>query len=82
MKQTEHCIIRKSQRGIKDCHISLLFENGSVNYAPGGLRKLTLTRKAVQEAICKRKKEIQILSNLAGLTAIVDQEIILTYDRK
>ena len=78
MKNTKHCLKRMSQRGIKDKHILFLLENGSINYAPGGLKKFTMTRKNVQEAISKLKKEIQILSNLPGLTAIVDQETVIT----
>jgi len=78
MIQTKHSNIRKAQRGIKDNHISLLVEYGSVLWAPGGLKKITMTRKDIQEAISKRKKEIQTLSNLSGLTAVIDEETILT----
>jgi len=70
--------IRKSQRGIKTEHLSLLFEHGSKRIAPGGIKKITLTRKDIQRIISKRKKEIQTLSNLSGLTAIIDGEAILT----
>ena len=78
MTYTNHGSIRKTQRGIRDRDISLLFENGSVKRAPGGLEKKVLTRKDIQAAISKRKRDIQVLSKLSGLTAVVDNETILT----
>ena len=75
---TMNSIVRKSQRGIRDYHISLLFENGSIERVPGGMKKMVMTRKDIQAAISKRKQDIQVLSNLSGLTAIVDGETILT----
>ena len=78
MTHTNHSIVRKSQRGIREHHISLLFEIGSVERAPGGLERRVLTRKDIQAAISKRKRDIQVLSKLSGLTAVVDSETILT----
>lgn len=78
MIHTNHSTVRKSQRGIKDHHISFLIENGSFTSAPGGVTKVTLTRKDAQAAISERKREIQEISNLAGLTVILDRDVILT----
>jgi hypothetical protein len=82
MIHTNHSVTRKSQRGIRDYHISLLFQNGSFTPAPGGATKVTLTRKDAQAAISERKREIQDISKLAGLTAIIDGEVILTIYKK
>jgi hypothetical protein len=78
MTYTNHACIRKAQRGIRLRDISLLLENGSCNQAAGGKTKLILTRKDIQCAISRRKKDIQLLSKLTGLTAIVDNDIVLT----
>jgi hypothetical protein len=78
MTYTNHCSIRKSQRGIRVRDISLLIENGSVKRAPGGVEKMVLTRKDIQGAISQKKRDIQVLSRLSGLTAVVDNDIILT----
>lgn len=79
MIYSNHSIIRKAQRGIKNEHVSLLFENGSTEIAPGGVKKVMLKRKDVQAAISRRKKDIQLLSKLSGLTAIVAQDEVITF---
>ena len=82
MKHTKHSIKRKSQRGITDFQLSLLEKEGSIKRAPGGIEKLVLRKKDAQDAISMRKKEIQALSKISGLTVIKDGQTILTVYRK
>ena len=78
MIHTIHSKRRTCQRGILNQHMSLLFKYGSVSRAPGGVQKVTMRRKDIEAAVSKRKKEIQMLSNLSGLTAILNDDKILT----
>lgn len=78
MYKTKHAQVRMSQRAIRDWQLELLHACGQTASAPGGALKITATRKAVNDFIMQRKKEIQAASKLLGLTVIEKDGFVLT----
>jgi len=57
---SNHALIRKSQRGIRNEQLSLLFENSSVERAPEGVEKVVL-KKSCAGRHQQKKKRYQIV---------------------
>ena len=78
MDLTHYGIMRKTQRGIRTNDVALLLTYGKPEKAKGGATKIILTRKTIADIIAVKKRDIQSLSSLSGLTAVVEGDNILT----
>lgn len=62
----------------------MIFEYGSITYAPGGATQVYMDRKARNRAIAEVKKSLKAIERAYGTTLLLnrDDEIIETYKNK
>lgn len=78
MKKSKHFMKRQQQRGISDCLLNIIEENGKYLRAPGGATKIKLGNREYQDLVHKIKHFLQILDRAKGRTIIVDGQDMLT----
>ena len=78
MKKTKHAIIRSQQRGIKNNHIDLIVEHGTVIRKPGNVIEFRLFNKdktkAKHKAYEEYKGKIQDIDKCGNKGVLVDPE--------
>ncbi len=75
---TQHAQVRMRQRGICLEAMSFIEKYGEVNYAPGGVKRMTLLKKKRDQIIKELKKTIAIVEKAAKLEIIQSKDKIIT----
>ena len=83
IKVTTHAQIRIKQRGIPRIAVSVLMERGICRKAPGDATRYYLDKRAIDQYIHERKREIQKVERLKNIKLIVanDDGSIITVRR-
>ena len=71
---TAHALTRKTQRGFKEDDFAQIIQHGT----PVGDMEIMLTDQDVQNAIRKKKLEIQALERLKNRIIVVDGRTVIT----
>ena len=78
MNKTKHFITRQCQRGISDCLLKIIEENGKYTNAPGGAIKIEIGNREYQNIVYETKKFLQLLDKAKGGTIIIQDNDLLT----
>jgi len=83
MKTTNHAQIRSRQRGIPKEAFSIIMESGICKKAPGDASQYYLDKRAIDQYIHERKREIDRVEKLKNVKLIVanDDGSIITVRR-
>ncbi len=70
---SNHAKTRFQQRGINEKVVDYLKKYGDASYAPGGAKKITLTRRNVDKIISNLKRDIHLLEH-AGRVVLIEKD--------
>lgn len=78
MHFSRHAQKRMQQRGIRKAEAEFVFSNGWADRAPGGVERLTLSRKELHRWIAYHLDEARRLRRMARVGLVTEGGVVIT----